>query len=126
MQPPSGDYPRQAKENLQGMRHNELEQTSKPPNFYYNQRQPHASPTTLQTSRGTLPLQNTLSSQDVKMAEAQIPQGSNLQTNYMEVAPTKQAMVVLKSGRKTSQDTGMNIIEEESEDKRRSRFPPIE
>jgi hypothetical protein len=89
MQPPVGDYPRQAKENLQGMRRNELKQTSEPPNFYYNQRQPHASPTTLQTSRGTLPLQNTLSSQDVRMAEAQIPQGSNLQTNYVEVAPTK-------------------------------------
>jgi hypothetical protein len=71
------------------MRRNELKQTSEPPNFYYNQRQHHASPTTLQTSRGTLPLQNTLSSQDVRMAEAQIPQGSNLQTNYVEVAPTK-------------------------------------
>jgi hypothetical protein len=116
MQPPAGDYPRQAKENLQGMRCNELEQTSEPPNFYYNQRQIHASPTTLQTSRDTLPLQNTLSSQDVRMAEAQILQGSNLQTNYVEVAPTKQAMVVLKSGRKTGQDIGMNVIEEESED----------
>jgi hypothetical protein len=116
MQPPAGDYPRQAKENLQGMRRNELEQTSEPPNFYYNQRQPHASPTTLQTSRGTLPLQNTLSSQDVRMAGAQITQGSNLQTNYVEVAPTKQAMIVLKSGRKTGQDTGMNVIKEEGED----------
>jgi hypothetical protein len=116
MQPPAGDYPRQAKENLQGMRCNELEQTSEPPNFFYNQRQTHASPTILQTSRSILPLQNTLNSQDVRMAEAQIPQGSNLQTNYVEVAPTKQAMVVLKSGRKTGQDTGMNVIEEESED----------
>jgi hypothetical protein len=25
MQPPTGDYPKQAKENLQGMRRNELE-----------------------------------------------------------------------------------------------------
>jgi hypothetical protein len=116
MQPPGGDYPRQAKENLQGMRRNELEQTSEPPNIYYNQRQTHASPTALHTSRGTLPLQNTLSSQDVRMEEAQIPQGSNLQTNYVEVAPTKQAMVVLKSGRKTGQDIGMNVIEEEIED----------
>jgi hypothetical protein len=39
-----------------------------------------------------------------------------LQTNYVEVAPTKQTMVVLKSGRKTGQDTGMNVIEEEGED----------
>jgi hypothetical protein len=116
MQPPAGDYQNQARENLQGMRRNEPEQTSEPPNFYYNQRQPNASPTALQTSRGTLPLQNTLSSQDVRMAEAQITQGSNLQTNYVEVAPTKQAIVVLKSGRKTGQDTGMNVIEEEGED----------
>jgi hypothetical protein len=116
MQPPAGDYPRQAKENLQGMRRNELDQTSEPPNFYYNQRQPHASSIALQTSRGTLPLHNTLSSQDVRMAEAQIPEGSNLQTNYVEVAPTKQAMVVLKSGRKIGQDTGVNVIEEGIED----------
>jgi hypothetical protein len=116
MQLPAGDYPRQAKANLQGIRRNELEQTSEPPNFYYNQRQAHASPAALQTSRGIFPLQNTQSHQDVRMAEAQMTQVSDLQTNYVEVAPTKQAMVVLKSGRKTGQDTGMNVIEEEGKD----------
>jgi hypothetical protein len=108
MQPPAGDYPNQARENLQGMRRNEPEQTSEPPNLYYNQgtqRQTHATPTALQTSRDVFPLQNTQSSQDVRMAEAQTTQVSSLQINYVEVAPAKQAMVVLKSGHKTSQDT---------------------
>jgi hypothetical protein len=74
------------------MRCNEPEQTSKPPNFYYNQvtqRQTHASPIALQISRGTIPLQNAQSSQDVRMAEAQITQVSGLQTNYVEVALAK-------------------------------------
>jgi hypothetical protein len=54
------------------MRLYELEQTSEPPNFYYNQRQTHAFPAALQTSRGIFPLQNTQSHQDVRMAEAQM------------------------------------------------------
>jgi hypothetical protein len=66
------------------MRRNDPEQTSEPPNFYYNQRQTHASPAALQTSRGTIPLQNAQSSQDVRMAEAQITQVSGSQTNYVE------------------------------------------
>jgi hypothetical protein len=81
MQPPAGDYPKQTKENLQRMRRNEPKQTSEPPNFYYNQgtqRQTHASPVALQTSRGIFPLQNTQSHQDVRMAEAQMIQVSDL------------------------------------------------
>jgi hypothetical protein len=37
MPPLASDYPKQAKESLQEMPHNKLEQTSEPPNFYYNQ-----------------------------------------------------------------------------------------
>jgi hypothetical protein len=92
MQPLAGDYPKQAKENLQGMHRNEPKQTSEPPNFYYNQgtqRQIHASPAALQTSRGIFQLQNTHSHQYVRMAEAQMTQVSDLQTNYVEVASAK-------------------------------------
>ena len=59
------------------MCHNEPQQPSEPPNFYYIlviQRQTHASLRALQTNRGTIPLQNAQSSQDVKVAKAQSTQ----------------------------------------------------
>jgi hypothetical protein len=52
----------------------------------------------------------------VRMAEVQITHVSSLQTNYVEVAPAKQAMVVLKSGRKIGHDIGMSVIGEEIKD----------
>jgi hypothetical protein len=99
-----------------------LVEPSGPSNLYYdhlNQQQTQRAPAAVQTNQGVFPLANAQSSQDVRFAQARSNDAPNLQTNYVDMTPTdqknQQVMVVLKSGRKTGQDTGLSIIEEGEE-----------
>ena len=93
-----------------------------PSNFNYdhlNQQQIQRAPMAVQTNQGIFPLTNAQSSQDVRFAQAHSNDAPNLQTNYVDLAPTdsenQQVMVVLKSGRKTCQEIGLSNIEEREE-----------
>ena len=55
----------------------------------------------------------------MKFVQARSNEASNLQTNYVDLAPTdlkkQQVMVVLKSSQKMGQDIGLSNIEEREE-----------
>ena len=104
LHPPPGDYPQQAQANLQGARRTNSTDVVGPSNLYYNHqnnKQTHTSPSGLQTKQGIIPLTNT---SDVRYMDAIL----------LNATPKKQediALVVLKSGRLTSEDIGIKLLD---------------
>ena len=104
LQPPPGDYPQQAQANLQGARRTDSNDVAGPSNLYYdhqNNKQTHTSPSGLQTKQGIIPLTN---SQDVRYIDVVL----------LNATPEKKediALVVLKSGHLTGEDTGIKLLD---------------
>ena len=104
LQPPPGDYPQQAQANLQGARRTNSTNVAGPSNLYHdhqNNKQTHTSPSGLQTKQRIIPLTN---SQDVRYMDAVL----------LNNTPEKKediALVVLKSGRLTGEDTSIKLLD---------------
>ncbi len=83
LNPPPGDYQKQARDNMRGVRFPEPMATNGPPNFFYdhqNHRQTHNTPAMLQTNQGIIHLPQpqgqglnppVQGSQDVRFAKVQ-------------------------------------------------------
>ena len=107
MAPPPEDYHQQAQANLQGARSTERAEPAGPSNLYYdrqNHKQTHTSPTAIQTKQGMIPLP---SSQDVRYIDA-------ILTSQEAKERENTALVVLKSGRLTGEDTGLKMLARET------------
>ena len=104
LHPPPTDYPQQAQANLQGAQRTESFDIARPSNLYYdhqNNKQTQISPSGLQTKQGIIPLTNT---SDVQYMDAVLLY--NTHKNQENIA-----LVVLKSGRLTGEDTSIKLLD---------------